>query len=166
MRSFVVCPDCGRQWFKPRKSGRVSPFKASDPNDPSGVRVCPTCGGVKHRTPGSGAWYAFRARTLSPTMRSCLRILKNAKAGLTRNEIWRRIPKPRPSDGETSHALSVLCGLKLVELYRAEVELLDEATQKYRYVRKPVWRVTALGKHPVGQTIAWLKTRSVNRVLL
>ena len=71
---------------------------------------------------------------------------------LTKAEITRLLnlkaeteSKPLIGGFSVSGRLSELCGLSLVSMKYAKVQLLDNLTMEIRFVRKPVWSLTKTG---------------------
>jgi hypothetical protein len=114
---------------------------------------CPKCGHKfvveipREREKGEGAHYAEKIRKLSPLHIEILQLLAE-KESLTKARIGGILAERgrRVSGNSLSGRLSELAGLGYVECEYTEVKLYDAKTMKFRFVRKPVWRITELGK--------------------
>ena len=110
---------------------------------------CPRCGCEFEvdLTKGKGAHYAQEIRKLSPLHLDILEILDlhgpctKKRLGAILAEKGRRV-----SGNSLSGRLSELLGMGLVEVERTAVREVDPETKAYRFVRKPVWRITRHGR--------------------
>jgi hypothetical protein len=120
---------------------------------PTVVVRCPKCGHrfvvrvPREKPKGAGAHYAEKIRKLSPLHEEILQILA-LHGPLTKSRLGGILAERgrRVSGNSLSGRLSELAGLGLVECEFAEVRLYDAETMKFRYVKKPRWRVTEKGK--------------------
>jgi len=110
---------------------------------------CPRCGcefEVDLRK-GKGAHYAGEMRKLSPLHLDILEIL-DLHGPCTKKRLGALLALRgrRVSGNSLSGRLSELLGLGLVDVERTEVREYDPDTKTYRFVRKPVWRITREGR--------------------
>jgi len=114
---------------------------------------CPKCGHrfvvrvPRERPKGEGAHYAEKIKKLSPLHEEILQILA-LYGPLTKSRLGGILAERgrRVSGNSLSGRLSELAGLGLVECKYAEVKLYDAKTMKFRFVEKPVWRITERGR--------------------
>ena len=121
---------------------------------------CPKCGHrftvkvPRERAKDEGAHYAEKIRKLSPLHYEILYVLA-VKGPLTKSRIGGILAERgrRVSGNSLSGRLSELAGLGYVECEYAEVKLYDAEKMKFRFVRKPVWHITELGKRVLRQHV-------------
>jgi hypothetical protein len=114
---------------------------------------CPKCGHrftvkvPREKPKGEGAHYAEKIKKLSPLHYEILYVLA-VKGPLTKARIGGILAERgrRVSGNSLSGRLSELAGLGYVECEYTEVKLYDAKSMKFRFVRKPVWRITDLGR--------------------
>jgi len=114
---------------------------------------CPKCGHrftvkvPREREKGEGAHYADKIRKLSPLHIEILQLLAE-RGSLTKARIGGILAERgrRVSGNSLSGRLSELAGLGYVECEYTEVKLYDAKTMKFRFVKKPLWRITELGR--------------------
>jgi len=96
---------------------------------------------------GKGAHYAHEIKKLGKLHLEILEILAEEDRWLTKRAISYLLHKKgrKVSGNSISGRLSELLGMGLVESRRMRVKLYDEKTQEYRFVKKPVWRITEKG---------------------
>jgi len=117
--------------------------------------TCPKCG-HKFRVPavirqeprGQGAWYAYKIKKLGRIHVEILRLLEEENRPLTKRQIQGLLVRRGIKVGgyTISGRLSELLGLGYVGMERTKVKLWDEETQTWKWVKKPVWWITELGK--------------------
>jgi hypothetical protein len=114
---------------------------------------CPKCGHrftvkvPREKPKGEGAHYAEKIKKLSPLHYEILYVLA-VKGSLTKSRIGGILAERgrRVSGNSLSGRLSELAGLGYVECEYTRVKLYDAKSMKFRFVRKPVWRLTEQGK--------------------
>jgi repressor of nif and glnA expression len=121
---------------------------------------CPKCGHrfvvrvPRERPKGEGAHYADKIRKLSPLHIEILRILAE-RGPLTKARIGGILAERgrRVSGNSLSGRLSELAGLGYVECEYTRVKLYDAKTMTFRFVKKPVWRITELGRRVLEEEL-------------
>jgi len=114
---------------------------------------CPKCGHrfvvkVPREAPkGWGAHYADKIKKLSPLHVEILQVLAE-QGPLTKSRIGAILAERgrRVSGNSLSGRLSELAGLGYVECKFARVKLYDAKRMAFRFVKKPVWKITELGR--------------------
>jgi repressor of nif and glnA expression len=121
---------------------------------------CPKCGHrfvvevPREREKGEGAHYAEKIRKLSPLHIEILQILAE-KGSLTKARIGGILAERgrRVSGNSLSGRLSELAGLGYVECKYTRVKLYDAKRMVFRFVKKPVWEITELGRRVLGEEL-------------
>jgi len=119
---------------------------------------CPKCGHKfavevpREQPKGWGAHYAEKIQKLSPLHVEILEVLAE-KGPMPKSRIGGILAERgrRVSGNSLSGRLSELAGLGYVECEYARVKLYDAKTMKFRFVRKPVWKITELGRAKVEE---------------
>jgi len=119
------------------------------------IRVtCPNCGHSfyvevkRERAKGLGAHYARQIERLTPLHMAILKLL--AREGpLSKEEIRRLLEAQgiKKSGNSISGRLSELAGLRLVEVRNTRVREIDPSTKEFRFVSKPIWFITDVGRY-------------------
>jgi len=117
---------------------------------------CPKCG---HRFPvrlerpkGAGAHYAGGIKRLTPLHREILEILAE-QGPMTKRRLGGLLAERgrRVTGNSLSGRLSELLGLGYVAVEKAEVREVDPESRQFRFVKKPVWRITPAGLEALGK---------------
>jgi repressor of nif and glnA expression len=121
---------------------------------------CPKCGHrfvvevPRERPKGEGAHYADKIKKLSPLHVEILQILAE-KGPLTKARLGGILAERgrRVSGNSLSGRLSELAGLGYVECEYTKVKLYDAKTMTFRFKRKPVWKITELGRRVLEEEL-------------
>lgn len=118
---------------------------------------CPRCGHVfevnVEQRKGRGAHYGEEIKRLGRIHVAVLQVLAERNSWMTKKAIGAALAERglRVSGNSLSGRLSELLGAGYVEMIHGEVREFDPEEKRYRFVKKPLWRITPEGLKALGK---------------